>query len=291
MDNVIDLQKLWKLIRQHWLLLMILAVVGAGVSFSISKFVIKKQYAATVSILVNRADNEANAGLQAAAQQADVQLINTYKNIITQPIILDTVAKNLSSTQKIMVTPARKAEYDTNRFGEQYLVKAGKDATYRYQPAKYDLKLHDLDKKISISNDPNSQVFNVTVKTTDAQQAADIANEVASVFKQKIGKLMSVKNVNVVSKATTNHTPVAPNVKLITIAGLLLGIIIGLAIIIIRDLTDRTVKTFDFFTDDMGVNDLGTMYLVHDVKSYHEYRKEQRKEDNNEPRREQRRRV
>lgn len=291
MENVIDIQKLWKLVRQHWILILILAVVGAGASFGISKFIIKKQYAATVSILVNRADSDANAGLQAAGQQADIQLISTYKNIITQPIILDAVAHNLSTNQKIVVTPAKKAEFGINRLGERYVIRKAQPAVYRYQPAKYDLKAAQLPKLISIANDPNSQVFNITVKTTDAQEAADIANETASVFKKKIGKLMSVKNVTIVSNAMVNKTPVAPNVKLITLAGLMLGVIVALAIIIIRDLTDRTVKSFDFFTEEMAVNDLGTMYLVHDVQSYRDYVKEHNMSDGQEVSRSQRRRV
>lgn len=271
MENVIDLQKLWKLVIQHWIFIIILAVIGAGSSFVVSKYVVTKKYAATVSLLVNSENDSNNPNLQFANQQADVQLISTYKNIVTQPIILNDVARNLSTNQKVLVTPAKKAITRVNRLGEEIVVQKAVPATYKYQPAKYDIKASTLAKMISITNDTNSQVFNIMVKSTNPQQAADIANEIAKVFKAKIVKLMNVKNVNVVSAANANKIPVAPNVKLITLVGLLLGIIVALGIVVIRDLTDRTIKSLDFLKDELEINDLGTMYLVGNMKSYQDY--------------------
>lgn len=270
MENVIDLQKLWKLFIKHWIFIIVLAVIGAGGSFVVSKYIITKKYSSTVSLLVNSASNN-NSNLQFTNQQADVQLINTYKNIITQPIILDDVAHNLSTNQKIKVNAGKKAVTRVNRFGEEIVIEKAVPATYRYVPAKYNIKASSIAKMISIKNDVNSQVFNVTVSGTNAQQNKDIANEIAKVFKSKIVKLMNVKNVNVVSDAVVNKTPIAPNVKLITVAGLLLGTMIAFGILVIKELTDRTIKSIDFITKELEINDLGTMYLVGDTKSYQDY--------------------
>ncbi|CAH0416486.1 capsular biosynthesis protein [Periweissella fabaria] len=271
MENVIDLQKLWKLFRKGWLLIFILAILFGGLSFFVSKFVLNKEYASTVSLLVNRVDNNNNIGAQYGAQQADVQLISTYKNIITQPIILNNVAKNLSTNQKIIVSPAKEPEYGRNRFGEKIILKEGKSAVYRYQPAKYKIDASTLAKSISITSDVNSQVFNITVKNKNSQEAADIANEIAKVFKNKIVKLMSVKNVSIVSKALVNNKPISPNMKLITLLGFVFGAIIGFMILVVREITDRSVKSIDFYTNDLNINDLGTLFMVEKVPTYREY--------------------
>ena len=268
MDNVIELQKLWQIVKKGFWLIITLTIVGGLVAFGISKYVIPKKYDASVSLLVNRAQDDDNSGTQFANQQADVQLISTYKNIITQPVILDKVAKNLSTNQKITVKKATKAKYVTNQDGTKRLVKKAKAARYRYVPAKYELKSKDLTDLISITNDTNSQVFEVTVKTKDPVEAKDIANEIGDVFKHKIGKLMSVKNVTIISKATVNRQAVFPNTKLLTLAGLVLGMMMAFLLLLVRELTDRSITNIDFIKEELQLNDLGTMYLVGKVQSY-----------------------
>lgn len=80
------------------------------------------------------------------------------------------------------------------------------------------------------------------VTSKNSQLARDAANEIAKVFKQKVSSIMSVSNVSIVSKALDNKKPVAPNVKLSTLAGLVFGMLIGFAWGLIKELTDRTIK-------------------------------------------------
>lgn len=115
---------------------------------------------------------------------------------------------------------------------------------------------------ISISNQTNSQVFSVNVKSGDPVLSKDIANTIADVFKGQVASIMSVSNVSIASKATTNRTPVAPNVKLITLAGLVTGIAIGFVWGFIKEITDRTVKDLNFLTDDLKLTNLGVINYI-----------------------------
>lgn len=90
----------------------------------------------------------------------------------------------------------------------------------------------------------------------------DIANAIAKTFKNKVASIMSISNVSIVSKATVKNTPVSPNVKLITLAGLILGVLIGFIWGVIRELTDRTVKDVDFLTDELQLINLGKISYV-----------------------------
>ncbi|WP_270324513.1 Wzz/FepE/Etk N-terminal domain-containing protein, partial [Weissella confusa] len=84
MDNVIDLGRLWLIVRRNWTFMLALGVIVGGVAFGVSKFVVHPQYSSSAALLVNRKQDGSHQGLQLGDQQADVQIINTYKDIITR---------------------------------------------------------------------------------------------------------------------------------------------------------------------------------------------------------------
>jgi len=60
-----------------------------------------------------------------------------------------------------------------------------------------DLTAESVADMISISNQTNSQVFSINVKSGDAKMSKDIANTIAEVFKDKVASIMSVSNVSI----------------------------------------------------------------------------------------------
>ena len=272
MDNVINLGRLWLIVRRNWTFMLALGVIVGGVAFGVSKFVVHPQYSSSAALLVNRKQDGSQQGLQLGDQQADVQIINTYKDIITRPIILNTVVNNLTKPHKEQIQAAVPAQYETDAYGKQVQTAPAQPAKYKLVAAKYDntdLTADSVAKMISISNQTNSQVFSVNVKSGDAKMSKDIANTIAEVFKEKVASIMSVSNVSIVSKAMTNSKPVAPNVKSITLAGFVLGIFAGFAWGFIKEVTDRTVKDLEFLTDGLKLTNLGVIgYIgkIRDVK-------------------------
>ena len=269
MDNVIDLGRLWLIVRRNWTFMLALGVIVGGVAFGVSKFVVHPQYSSSADLLVNRKQDGSQQGLQLGDQQADVQIINTYKDIITRPIILNTVVNNLTKPHKEQIQAAVPAQYETDAYGKQVQTAPAQPAKYKLVAAKYDntdLTADSLAKMISISNQTNSQVFSVNVKSGDAKMSKDIANTIAEVFKEKVASIMSVSNVSIVSKAMTNSNPVAPNVKLITLAGFVLGIFAGFAWGFIKEVTDRTVKDLEFLTDGLELTNLGVIAYIGNIR-------------------------
>ncbi|MEC5119199.1 YveK family protein, partial [Lactiplantibacillus plantarum] len=110
-------------------------------------FVMTPKYSATTQILVNRKLSDDMAGAQLQQTQADVQMINTYKDIITSPTVLREVDEKLTGL------PGYKSGVD------------------------------NLKSSISISSQQNSQVFSINAKSTNPNTAAKMANETAKVFK------------------------------------------------------------------------------------------------------------
>jgi len=73
----------------------------------------------------------------------------------------------------------------------------------------------------------------------------------------EVVKIMSINNVSVVSKATVNKKPVSPRKTLNLAAGVVLGLLLGIALAFIREITDRTVTNEDFLTNNLGLTSLG----------------------------------
>lgn len=255
-NNTIDLRRLFNLCRKHLKFLITCTIALALAGFIVSKFIMTPKYTATTQLLVNQ-KNENNANGQAYNnQQADIQVINTYKDIITSPVILKETKKELANTVKV-VRKAQPAKYKTLADGTKRLVSAAKPAKVEHTGQGYSMTTSQLSDAITIKTQTNSQVFSVSVETDNPKKSAAAANTIASVFKKRIKKIMNVNNVTIVARATTPSKPSSPNVKLFTLAGAVLGLLISFMIVLMRDLMDTSVRDNDFMVDELGLTNLG----------------------------------
>ena len=257
-NNTIDLRRLFNLCRKHLKFLITCTIVLALAGFIVSKFIMTPKYTATTQLLVNQKhDNDAN-GQAYANQQADVQMINTYKDIITSPVILKETKKELANPVKV-IRKAQPAKYKTLADGTKRLVSAAKPAKVEHTGQGYSMTTSQLSDAITIKTQTNSQVFSVSVETDNPKKSAAAANTIAQVFKNRIKKIMNVNNVTIVARAATPNKPSSPNVKLFTLAGAVLGLLLSFMIILMRDLMDTSVRDNDFMVDELGLTNLGTI--------------------------------
>ncbi|QDR72380.1 exopolysaccharide biosynthesis protein [Limosilactobacillus reuteri] len=255
-NNTIDLHRLIMLCRKHIKMLIIWTLLAGILGFVVAQFVVVPKYTATTEILVNQKHTNDNNGQAYNNQQADIQMINTYKDIITNQVILSKASKQLKNPVKI-IKPAQKAVYRTNADGTRRLIKEAQPAVVERGGKSYNLSTDELKKAISVQTQQNSQVFSLQVKTDDPQESAVVANTVANVFKQQIKKIMSVNNVTIVSRASTPDSPSFPNKKLFALAGAVLGLILSFLYILIGELMDTSVHDDDYLTNELGLTNLG----------------------------------
>ena len=270
MDNVIELRQLWHIIQKHFFVLIFMAIIGACAGYGVAKFVIAPTYSASTSMLVNRsADDTSTATANLSDQQADVQLINTYKNLIISSNVLGTVSDELENPAPIVVQKAKDAVYQTPADGTRRLVTpAQKEITKPSNKTKYQLSVDELKSMVTITSQQNSQVFSINVKSKDPALAADVANEVADVFKDKIGGFMKINNVSIIDSAKANKKPVSPNTKLFTLAGLVVLGGLTFLYILIKELSDTTIKSPDEVSQLFGMTNLGVIGHIKPIKNF-----------------------
>jgi capsular polysaccharide biosynthesis protein len=169
----------------------------AVVGFGVAKFVIIPEYTAQTELLVNQ--KQSNNNQQQSTQQADVQMINTYKDFIVSRAVLSRASQQLSM----------------------------QNISSKNQQIKH------LQRSITITSKQNSQIFTLAVRTDSPRQSAAIANTVARVFKKQVKRVMHVNNVTIISQAVEPTEASFPNVKLFVLAGALLGLFISLIQVVI----------------------------------------------------------
>ena len=256
LNNTIDLHRLMVLCRKHIKMLIIWTLLAGVLGFVIAQFVVVPKYTATTEILVNQKHTNDNNGQAYNNQQADIQMINTYKDIITNQVILSKASKQLKNPVHV-IKPAQKAVYRTNADGTRRLIKEAQPAVVERGGKSYNFSTDELKKAISVQTQQNSQVFSLQVKTDDPQESAVVANTVANVFKQQIKKIMSVNNVTIVSRASTPNSPSFPNKKLFALAGAVLGLVLSFLYILFGDLMDTSIHDDEYLTNELGLTNLG----------------------------------
>ena len=270
MDNVIELRQLWHIIQKHFFVLIFMAIIGACAGYGVAKFVIAPTYSASTSMLVNRsADDTSTATANLSDQQADVQLINTYKNLIISSNVLGTVSDELENPAPIVVQKAKDAVYQTLADGTRRLVTpAQKEITKPSNKTKYQLSVDELKSMVTITSQQNSQVFSINVKSKDPALASDVANEVADVFKDKIGGFMKINNVSIIDSAKANKKPVSPNTKLFTLVGLVVLGGLTFLYMLIKELSDTAIKSPDEVSQLFGMTNLGVIGHIKPIKNF-----------------------
>ena len=218
MEEEISLVEVLEVIKKRFAMIVSLGLVSLIIASVFTFFIATPKYSATTQILVNRTTESAE-GIQLNDINTNVQMINTYKDIIKGPVILDQVGQNLNT----------------------------------------DLTTNELSEKIEINTQEDSQVFSLTVTDEDPYVSAEIANSVAGIFQDEIGNIMNVDNVTIISEAMPNIDQVSPNNVLNMMIGIFIGIVLGLGTAFIIEFLDKSVKDERFITETLAWSTLGNV--------------------------------
>lgn len=265
-DNTIDLTRLFQLCRKHIWALILWSVGLALVGWGIANFVISPKYTSSAQILVNQKSNKNDPNAAYTTQQANMQLVNTYKDIVTSHVILKDASDRLANPVKV-VKKAKPAKYRTTDDGRKVLVRKAQPAVIERDGKAYSVSASQLAKNISVATQQQSQVFSVSAKADTPEKAKAEANAVARSFRDQIPNIMNINNVTIVAPAT-NGVQSSPNVKMFTLAGFVIGLVLTFAVILIREMTNTTVRDDSYLSQELGLTNLGHVAHFHVSSSF-----------------------
>jgi capsular exopolysaccharide synthesis family protein len=219
----LELREYLHVLRRGWPVLLALALTGTilGMALAVAT---DRLYRADVQVFVTTSTTANAADLQAgnAFSQSQVQ---SYTSIATSPAVTKPVIEKL-------------------RLG---------------------LTGQQLANKISADAPANKVLINIHVTDRRPQLAAELANSVAQQFNKVVqdteqidGRGRPVVKLSIIHPAVIPSTPIQPNKTLDIGLGVFLGLLLGMGVVILRDLLDNTVKGPEDFAD-LGVPVLGAV--------------------------------
>lgn len=96
---------------------------------------------------------------------------------------------------------------------------------------------------LSVVNESDTRMIDISVMSSSPEEAADIANEYAKVASQYIADTMSTDKPNIMSVALVPANPISPNKTLTVLAGFMIGAALAAGIVTLRFLMDDKYKT------------------------------------------------
>lgn len=217
MESTVDLSKILQISKKNLKLLIILPIICLLISAIVTFFFLDSKYQASTQVLVTQ--KESDSQMMAQEVQSNIQLVNTYAEIVKSPRIIDKVSKELDE------------KYSSD----------------------------EIISMLTVSNQAESQVLNIDIESKSGNDSEKVANKIAQVFSEEVPDIMSVDNVSILSKADNTSTQVAPKPLVNLILGLIIGLVLALLIIFIKELLDKRIKSEKDVENELNIPVLGSI--------------------------------
>ena len=208
-EFVIDQGFIFKsLLKRAWMIALA-GVVAAAIAFVWSAFFIKPTYSSSILLYVNNTSisfGGASFSISASEITAAQSLVKTYGVILDNRTTLEEVKE-----------------------------KSGVEYNYK-----------SLSKMIKYTNANGTEIMQVTVTCGDPNEAAKIANTIAEVLPVRVREIIDGASMAVVDSAVPNPSKVAPNITRYTEIGLLVGIVLSAAVIIVLAMLDNKIRDDEY---------------------------------------------
>ena len=204
----IDLKELFEMFwhKKVQIILIVLIFMVIGVIYSVG-FVTPMYSSSTTLVLAGTAsstEEQSQNTITTADLSINSQLVSTYSELVKSNNILGQVISNLG----------------------------------------INVDVEDLRKNVQVTSVEDTELIEITVSNENAEYAARIANEIASVFEEKIAKeIYNINNVHIVDEAVVEAEPSNVNHLKNIVIFAFVGAVVAVMYVLIANMLDTTVKT------------------------------------------------
>ena len=209
--NEVNLKRLLDtVLRRAWLVILA-AIVGAVVSFGGTCFFVTPLYESTAMFYVNNNSisvGEASLSISSADITASKSLVDTY----------------------IVILNTRETMTDVMDYAEV-------NRSYS--------EIVDMIEAEAVND---TEIFQVTVTSPDPAEAEKLANSIAYILPKRISSIVEGTSAKIVDSAVIPSEPSSPNLVVNTLVGFLLGLVVCVGTIILKELFNITIREEDDVT-------------------------------------------
>ncbi|CAD5899710.1 YveK family protein [Carnobacterium maltaromaticum] len=217
MDETIRFSTIITLLKNRVTLILSFTLVGLIAGLFFSFLLLTPNYKSTVQVIVAQ-DTESQV-VQNTEVQANIQLVNTYNEIIKSPFIIEKVVAELDS---------------------QYTVS-------------------DVSKMIKVGNETNSQVINISVEAGTKKESIHVANVVAQMFKENAAKVMKIGSIHILSNSKYSTASTRKSPIIYTGIAMIVGAVSGVLFSFLLIALDTTLKTEEDILEQLSIPVLGSV--------------------------------
>ncbi len=227
-ESEIDLRAILQLLKRNLALLIVVTLVFGAGAYLFSRFFMTKKYEANATIIVNNL-SDGQTTVNSGEITAAQNLADLYAIIIKS----DTVLQEVINRKMLNMT------------------------------------YEELRSAINVSSINSTQVITVSIVHENAETAKKIIESVVEVAPPIIKDRVEAGSVEVISEPgiTNNGNPVSPNSRRNALLGAAVGLILTLAFVFIKELTNNTFKTEEDITEELKIPVLGLIPAV-DTKEF-----------------------
>ncbi len=223
-DMEIDLSFIFRILQKNVIPLVLSAIVFGVLAYMGTTTFIPKQYKASAKLIVNNRSDTSERSVNNSELTAAQSLANTYSVIIKSNSVLQPVIDKM----------------------------------------QLDMTYESLSNAITVSPVNETQVIEVSMKSTDPSFAKKVIANVVKVAQPVIKDVVEAGSVKVVdeSRLANNGRPVGPNAKKNAALGAAAGLAFMLAIVFLKELFNKKFKTENDITNTLGLPMLGVIPYV-----------------------------
>lgn len=230
-EDVIDLVELFKALWKNVLAIALVAVLLGSAAFGVTAFMMEPQYEATASLYVNNSSFTFGAtsfSISSSELSASSSLVSVYLYILQSRTTMEEVIKK---------------------------------ADLAYTP-------EELSDMVTSKGVNSTGAFEVTVTSTDPSEAELIANTIAKVLPDRISEIVDGSSVRIVDYAIIPSHRSGPSIVKNTAIGVLAGIVLSAAVVVVRFLTDDSARMMIRSADDLRLMypDITVLAMIPDMR-------------------------
>lgn len=233
MKDSLSIQDIIQTLKKRSVLFIGITIGLIIIAVVLSYYVIAPTYQSSSQFMVIEQQND-NIQFSISQIETNLELINTYMEIINSPYILEQVIDELN----LSITP------------------------------------EELRKEIDVTSGDNSQVVTVSAIGKSPESAALLTNTVVEQFQRTIPDIMRVENVLVLSEAkpSLSREPIAPRPMMNIMIAAFVGIATGIGLALFLELLDTKVKV-ERDIEELGIAVLGVVSNIKNTKRTRNRRK------------------